>query len=177
MLDAASGSAVDASPAQDSASAVEDIDAAPGDASVGTQPDAATASPEAGAVAVAPSDHAVGTQRLELEIAAGRTLPVQLWYPAVESAREIARQGRPLQELEPPGPRRDALAKLLDGDSMSCASHSFHAADGAQPWPRPSPIRCWCSRIAWTACATPCSALPEDLAEARQRSGGAHAAC
>jgi dienelactone hydrolase len=78
-------------------------------------------------------DHSVGTLRLEAQVGPGRTLPIQIWYPAVESAREAARRGRPLLEIEPPGARRDALATLLETAPDVCTTRTLHAADAPEP--------------------------------------------
>lgn len=100
--------------------------------------------------------HAVGTVRIELTIEPGRTLPVQLWYPAEESAREEAERGRPLPEIEPPGPRRETLVKLLEAAPAPCTSHTFHAADApaaiAQGGPLPLLMFSHCmSCIRWSS--------------------------
>jgi dienelactone hydrolase len=73
--------------------------------------------------------HAVGTVRLELDVAEGRRIPVQLWYPAMESARAAAEAGRPVLDFEPPGPHRDAWqrAARIAGDAYT--QRTMHAAD------------------------------------------------
>lgn len=45
-------------------------------------------------------DFAVGTVRVVMDVSQGRRLPVQIWYPAVETARAEAKAGRPLQSLQ-----------------------------------------------------------------------------
>jgi len=91
-------------------------------------------SPEIPAVApqlyaYAAEDYAVGTVRLEMDVADGRRIPVQLWYPAVEGARAEAKAGRPVLDFEPPGPQRDAWqrAARIAGDAYT--QRTMHAAD------------------------------------------------
>jgi len=73
--------------------------------------------------------YAVGTVRVEMDVAEGRRIPVQLWYPAVESARAEADAGRPVLDFEPPGPARAAWqrAQWLAGDAYT--QRTMHAAD------------------------------------------------
>lgn len=77
--------------------------------------------------------HAVGTAHLVVDAAGGRKLPVQLWYPAAESARAEAAAGRPVYELEPAGPRREKLKTLLEGGNKDCTNLTAHAALDAAP--------------------------------------------
>jgi sugar lactone lactonase YvrE/dienelactone hydrolase len=74
--------------------------------------------------------YAVGTVRLEIAVTPDRKLPVQLWYPAAESAREQARAGRSVLEFET-GARRDTLQKLLK-DAPACTHRTMHAADAPE---------------------------------------------
>ncbi len=92
--------------------------------------------------AQAPSgSYVVGTTRIEIAAAGGRTLPVQLWYPAVEGARSAADEGRPIQDFEPAGPKHDALDELVTAAPDKCTNKTMHAADGpkalalADKWP------------------------------------------
>lgn len=92
-------------------------------------------------VSDAPTDHAVGTVRVELDVAEGRRLPVQLWYPAVESARAAAQAGRPVLDFEPPGRERSILERLTRTAGSLYTQRTMHAADApevleqAEPFP------------------------------------------
>jgi len=77
--------------------------------------------------------YVVGTKRIEVVGAAGRTLPVQLWYPAAESARDEALKGRPMQDFEPAGDKRDTLAALVKAAPDKCTNKTMHAADAPKP--------------------------------------------
>lgn len=73
-----------------------------------------------------PGDYAVGTSRIEVTVSRARTLPVQIWYPAVESARGAA---RPVSEFEPAGATRELLTEILAEAPDACTSKTQHAAD------------------------------------------------
>lgn len=74
--------------------------------------------------------HVVGTKRIKIT-ASGRTLPVQLWYPAVESARAESLLGRPIKEFEPTTESvRLELEKIVMGSVTTCTTQVMHAADG-----------------------------------------------
>jgi hypothetical protein len=75
-----------------------------------------------------PGPYAVGTLRIELSIDAQRTIPVQLWYPAVDAARAEASQGHPTAEFEPAGARRDQLITMLANSPDACTNKIMHAA-------------------------------------------------
>lgn len=85
--------------------------------------------------------YVVGTTRIEIAAHDGRTLPVQLWYPAEASARGEATTGHPLADLEPPGPHHDTLASLVAAAPDGCTRKTIHAAIDApaaqrgEPWP------------------------------------------
>src|SRR5262245_22638431 len=84
-------------------------------AAVRTEVELLAAPPEVAPIALAApqAGHAVGTQRLVLDVSASRRVPVQLWYPAVESARAEAESGHPVVEFEPEGsPERATLERL-----------------------------------------------------------------
>lgn len=82
----------------------------------------------------------VGTRRVEIKVGS-RTLPVQLWYPAVEAARAQAMAGVPLENIEPPGERHDTLAALVAKAPDGCTNKTMHAANAPaafqreEPWP------------------------------------------
>lgn len=80
--------------------------------------------------------YVVGTQRIEIEAAGGRTLPVQLWYPAVDSARAEAEAGRPTEEFEPEGDKRDELAMLVADAPEGCTRKTMSAADAPDVFAR-----------------------------------------
>ncbi len=85
--------------------------------------------------------YVVGTLRVQIGARGGRTLPMQLWYPAVEAARAEAAAGRPLADIEPAGARRELLAALVAAAPEGCTRKTFYAADAptplqrAEPWP------------------------------------------
>ncbi len=111
------------------------IDAAAADAG---PPDAGPP-PEPRADYFAEGPHPVGNQRFTLEDAdRGRTLPVEIWYPADESARAAADMGQPLSAFEAEAPRSDTLAGLL-ADVPDCVRSQTRSADApspaAGPWP------------------------------------------
>jgi dienelactone hydrolase len=74
----------------------------------------------------------VGTRRVLLDVDAKRTVPVQLWYPAVEAARAEAEAGRSVLELEPEGPARDAWAKLNREATPYYTQRMMYAADAPE---------------------------------------------
>ena len=77
--------------------------------------------------------HAVGTVRIELDVAEARRIPVQLWYPASESARLEAEAGRPVLEFEPEGTReRQQLAKLTNDAGPIYSQRTMHAANAPE---------------------------------------------
>jgi dienelactone hydrolase len=90
--------------------------------------------------APSPGPYAVGTMRIELVIDAQRTIPVQLWYPAVETARAEASQGHPTAEFEPPGARRDQLSTMLANSPDACTNKTMHGALGAEVASLPQPF-------------------------------------
>lgn len=79
--------------------------------------------------------YVVGTRRLELK-SGSRTLPLQLWYPAIESARPDTEAGRSLSEFEPAGAQRTQLEMLLAKAPDACVSKTMHAADAPLPLTR-----------------------------------------
>ena len=81
------------------------------------------------------SGHVVGTMRIEVTGPSNRTLPVQLWYPAVESARAASIAARSVSEFEPPGANRDTLTMLMASAPDECMSKVQHAAPSPEPLP------------------------------------------
>jgi predicted dienelactone hydrolase len=82
----------------------------------------------------------VGTRRIEIPGPGGRTLPVQLWYPAQEGARAEAEHGHALEEIEPAGPRREQLKALIAAARAGCPNLTFHAALDAPPLAQDQPF-------------------------------------
>jgi dienelactone hydrolase len=70
--------------------------------------------------------YVVGTTRFELSDT--RRLPVQVWYPAVDAAKDEASAGHPFEAIEPPGSRHDQLAALVAAAPEGCTSRTMHAA-------------------------------------------------
>lgn len=76
--------------------------------------------------------YAVGTVRLEVDVAEGRRIPVQIWYPADESARAAAEAGRPVVDFEPVGSaNRATLEELTRTAPAAYTLRTMHAADAA----------------------------------------------
>jgi predicted dienelactone hydrolase len=76
--------------------------------------------------------YAVGTVRIEVDVAPGRRLPVQIWYPADESARALADAGRPVVDFEPEGTaNRKTLNELTRNAPAAYTQRTMHAADSA----------------------------------------------
>ncbi len=73
--------------------------------------------------------YVVGTRLIEVAAAGNRTLPVQLWYPAVESARAEAEAGRPTEDFEPAGSKHDRLTTLVAEAPDGCTRKTMRAAD------------------------------------------------
>jgi dienelactone hydrolase len=85
-------------------------------------------------------DYAVGTLRVSMDVSEGRRLPVQLWYPAIESARSEAWAGRPMLDLEPPGPDRELLERMIRDAPDSYTPRAMHAADAPEPLEAEAPF-------------------------------------
>lgn len=78
--------------------------------------------------------HPVGNATVTMDdVARGRTLRVEIWYPAVESARDEASEGFPIEEFAPEGAERDELAALVAAAPDPGTSRRAHAARGAAP--------------------------------------------
>lgn len=105
----------------------------PGSTAVYAAPDAALASPASEPSAPAPARtkqlYPVGTTSLTLAVGETRRVPVQLWYPAVESARAQAEAGRPVLEFEPAGEAREQWARLNEQATPYYTQRVMHAAD------------------------------------------------
>lgn len=120
----------------DAARAEAGLDAAPVDAGPDSRDDASAS--EGGTSDAAP---VVATTRIEIPTNDGGMLPLQLWYPALESARAEAELGHPVAEFEPAGPRRALIERLLQQAPPGCASQRMHAAldapvrEATEPFP------------------------------------------
>ena len=79
--------------------------------------------------APAQADQPVGTVRVVLGVSPSRRIPVQLWYPAEESARAAAAAGRSVLEFEPAGPEREQWARLVASATPHFTQKTMHAAD------------------------------------------------
>jgi predicted dienelactone hydrolase len=91
------------------------------------------------ALAADAGDYAVGTTRVDIKARDGRTLPLQLWYPTLETARSEANGGHDVSEFEAPGARRDLLTRLLANAPPGCTNRRMHAALDAAPYPAAAP--------------------------------------
>ena len=81
-----------------------------------------------------PGPAPVGHTTFELTDAArARTLRVEAWYPADESARAEASAGTPLEDLEPAGANHDAMKKLVLAAPSSCVRKTVHSVADAKP--------------------------------------------
>ncbi len=85
-------------------------------------------------------DFAVGTVRIELAAGRDRRLPVQLWYPAVDEARDEASRGHAVEEFEPEGVRREQLSMLVQAAPEGCANRTMHAALAPAPYAQRAPF-------------------------------------
>jgi dienelactone hydrolase len=76
------------------------------------------------------TNFAVGTMRVMLDVTKDRRIPVQLWYPAVESARVEADAGHPVFEFEPSGSQERAEFEqfVRDADPRAYTQRTMHAA-------------------------------------------------
>jgi dienelactone hydrolase len=137
--DASSGAAgLDAGARSDAAGASTSADdAAPADVAAPALDGMA-----AGAVPVSERtrDFAVATRRIDIPGDGGRTLPVQLWYPAVDQAAGEADAGHALEEFEAAGPRRELLKNLIKEAHKDCPNLTMHAAWEAPPYARSAPF-------------------------------------
>lgn len=108
----------------------------------------------------APTDYAaagpypVGNVTVTLDdVARSRTLRVEIWYPAAESARDAAALGAPVAEFAPEGAERDQLAALIDAAPDRCTSRRTASARDAAPggsgsWPVVAFSHCYnCTRF------------------------------
>jgi predicted dienelactone hydrolase len=99
--------------------------------------DAAQPVADAGTTATPPDavgPHPVGhTTFVLVDAARNRSLRVEAWYPADESARVAATAGTALEDLEPPGPSHDVLASLVAAAPNGCTRKHLSSAADAPP--------------------------------------------
>jgi dienelactone hydrolase len=107
----------------------DSLAAAPDESVLDVVSDGAQALRGESTASTAEPNFAVGTQLINVTSREGRSLPVQLWYPAVEAARAEADRGRPLVDIEPPGAHRDVLAELVRTAPSPSTNKTLHAAD------------------------------------------------
>lgn len=119
-----------------------------GSASDGSAADGGTApsgdgsipqSPDAGTSAEHGPPYAVGTARFALAVTSARTLDVQVWYPADDSAKAEAAAGRPVADFET-GAHKTTLTGLLSAAPDGCTSKTMHAADAPPSYTRGKPF-------------------------------------
>jgi dienelactone hydrolase len=114
----------------------------PGSTALYSAPDAGVASPasppNAPAVTTPRERYPVGTATITLSVGETRRVPVQLWYPAAESARVEAEAGRSVLEFEPPGPAREQWARLNERATPYYTQRIMHAADAPKSAEEPA---------------------------------------
>lgn len=83
----------------------------------------------------APGPHPAGNARIEIVDRTGaRTLPVELWYPALETARAAADTGQAIEAFESGTANESAIAELVAAAPASCVrarTRSAAAPDAA----------------------------------------------
>lgn len=86
--------------------------------------------------------YVVGNRRITMDDGSGtRALPVELWYPADESARAAATAGQPMTAFETGSPHETRLAELVAASDPAClrvdtaSAAAAAAATSAAPWP------------------------------------------
>ncbi|MEB2311020.1 MAG: dienelactone hydrolase family protein [Sorangiineae bacterium] len=81
-----------------------------------------------------PGAYPVGHAYFEaIDPKSSRTLPIEVWYPADESAQAAATQGTPLEDLEPSGAHHDTLAALVAAAPSGCTRKRVRSAADATP--------------------------------------------
>jgi dienelactone hydrolase len=116
----------------------------PGSTALYKAPDASTADATSAVNTPKPTTaksrqlYPVGTRSFTLPVGETRRVPVQLWYPAVESARAEAEAGRSVIEFEPPGPAREQWARLNEQATPYYTQRTMHAADAPKSAEEPA---------------------------------------
>lgn len=88
----------------------------------------------------------------------GRSLPVQIWYPATTASRTIVDKGTPLEELQPEGGERETLKELIREAPERCTTRRTRSAPDVEPASGTFPVvlfsHCWgCLRFSATTIA------------------------
>ncbi|AKF10970.1 putative lipase (putative secreted protein) [Sandaracinus amylolyticus] len=111
----------------------DDDDRAPDAALVDSGTDAGPL-PEPAADYFVAGPHVVASTRVTLvdDAREGRALPVEIWYPAVESARDAAAAGHAMAEFET-GTRATELARLVSEAPPACLRARTRSARDAEP--------------------------------------------
>jgi len=79
------------------------------------------AGPVVGEIYGEPGPHPVGNQRIVmLDRTGDRMLPVELWYPAIEEARDAANAGQPMAAFEAGTEHEAALMTAIEGSPAAC---------------------------------------------------------
>lgn len=92
-------------------------------------------------VVESPGPHPVAHQRFTVEdVARGRVLPVEIWYPADESARSTAEAGQPIEDFATSPEQREQLVSLLAAAPDPGTRRVAHSAPTGAPaeggaWP------------------------------------------
>lgn len=110
--------------------------AADGSGSATTTAEGSTGDPGAPPMGIGPGPHPVGHTTTMLALVDDRTTLVQWWYPAAASGDPTA-----LVDLEPAGPRRDALADAIAAAPEPCTRKLVAStADAAPSIADPAPV-------------------------------------
>lgn len=97
--------------------------------------------PEPAADYLTAGPHPVGNVRVVLvdDAREARALPVEIWYPAAESARDAAIAGQPVEAFEPDPERASELERLVSEAPAPCVR--ARTASAAAPEPAGEPAR------------------------------------
>jgi predicted dienelactone hydrolase len=88
-----------------------------------------------------PGAHPVGHAIFTLaDPARGRSMTVQIWYPATDAGRDQAAAGTALEDLVPDATDRASLAGLLAGAPAGCTSRRTRSAPQLAPVAGPLPL-------------------------------------
>lgn len=108
------------------------------DSAVDSAADAAVL-PEPAADYFEPGPFPVGNTRVTLtDSARTRALPVEIWYPAAESARAAAETGQAMTDFEMEPPRSTELARLVAEGPTACLRTTTGAAASPEPAAAPT---------------------------------------
>jgi dienelactone hydrolase len=91
------------------------------------------AGPVVGEIYGEPGPYPVGNTRTSIVDRTGdRTLPLEIWYPAVEASRAAAETGQPLEAFETGSPNETALETMVTTSPASCIRATVHSALDAE---------------------------------------------